>query len=109
MLQSIAGTAAQILEPPQNQTVPVNSVARYACRTTSVVVWLINNTQLLSDGLIQGFHNRNVIVDIENQSVLLVNATLRNNGTKISCLTGPNHFHLKISSTISVLTVFGES
>ena len=108
MLQSIAGTAAQILEPPQNQTVPVNSVAIYACRTTSVVVWQINNTQLLSDGLIQGFRNRNVIVDIENVSVLLVNATFRNNGTRISCLTGPNRFDLRSSNTTSVLTVFGE-
>ena len=108
MLQSIAGTAAQILEPSQNQTLPVNLVARYACRTTSVVVWQINNTQLLSDEIIQNFRNRNVIVDIENQSVLLVNATFRNNGTRISCLTGPSHFDLRSSSATSVLTVFGE-
>ena len=66
VLQSITGTAAQILEPPQNQTVPVNSVARYACRTTGVVVWEINNTQLLSDEVIQVFRYRSVQVDIEN-------------------------------------------
>ena len=108
MLQSIAGTAAQILEPPQNQTVPVNSVARYACRTTGVVVWQINNTQLSSNELIQGFRNRSVIVDIVNDSVLLVNATLRNNGTRISCQTGPDRYNLRPSSTTSVLTVFGE-
>ena len=107
MLQSIAGTAAQILEPSQNQTLPMNSVARYACRTTSVVVWQINNTQLSTDEIIQHLRNRNVVVDLENESVLLVNATLSNNGTRISCLTGPNRFDLRSSST-SVLTVFGE-
>ena len=102
------GTAAPILEPSQNQTVPVNSVARYACRTTDVVVWRINSTQLASDEIIQVFRNRSVQVDIENVSVLLVNATLRNNGTRISCLTGPSRFDLGPSSATSTLTVFGE-
>ena len=70
-------------------------------------MWQINDTQLLSDQLIQGFHDRSVVVDIVNDSVLLVNATLRNNGTRISCPTGSDRFDLRTSNT-SVLTVFGE-
>ena len=103
-----AGTAAQILEQPQNQTVPVNSVARYVCRTTGIVVWQINITQLSSDDIIEGLRMRGDIVDVENRSVLLMNATLRNNGTRIHCLTGQDRFKLTFSSRTAVLTVFGE-
>ena len=71
-------------------------------------MWQINNTQLLSDTLTEAFRMRGVIVDIENGSVLLVNATLRNNGTRIRCLTGSDHFHLTSRSRTAVLTVFGE-
>ena len=97
-------TATQIVVPPQNQTVPVNSVARFTCRTTSFVVWQVNNAQLLSM-FIETFRLRGITLDGENGSVLLVNATLRNNGAKIFCITGSE---LHVTSKIAIMTVFGE-
>ena len=104
-----AGNAQQIVEHLQNQTVPVNSVARFTCRTTSFVVWEINGAQLSSDNA-EVFKQRGITVeyDQENESVLLVNATLRNNGTRILCRTGLDHTSLNVTSEMAVLTVFGE-
>ena len=82
-----AGNAQQIVEHPQNQTVPVNSVVRFTCRTTSFIVWEINGNQLSSDNA-EVFKQRGITVENENESVLLVNATQENNGTRILCKTG---------------------
>ena len=103
--ESAAGIATQILVSPRNQTVPVDSVARFTCRTTSFVVWQVNNVQLLSMFIEEIFRLRGITLDGENGSVLLVNATLRNNGTKILCLTGSE---LTVTSKIVIMTVFGE-
>ena len=102
-----AGNAQQIVEHPQNQTVPVNSVARFTCRTTSFIVWEINGAQLSSDSA-EVFKQLGITVDSENESVLLVNATLENNGTKILCRTGLNRAMATVLSEVAVLTVFGE-
>ena len=102
-----AGNAQQIVEHPQNQTAPVNSVVRFTCRTTSFVLWEINGAQLSSDNA-EDFKQRGITVENENESVLLVNATLRNNGTKISCLTGLDRTSLNVTSEVAVLTMFGE-
>ena len=104
--ESAASTATQILVSPQNQTVPMNSVARFTCRTTtSFVVWQVNNAQLSTEMWIEAFQLRGIRVDSENGSVLLVNATWRNNGIKIRCLTG---LELNAASETAILTVFGE-
>ena len=95
------------MEPPQNQTVPVNSVARFTCRTTSFVVWQINGSQLASDNA-EIFKRFGIRIENENESVLLVNATLRNNGTRILCITGLDRTRLDVTSEAAVLTVFGE-
>ena len=102
-----AGNAQQIVEHPQNQTVPVNSVVRFTCRTTSFVVWEINGTQLASDNA-EDIKQLGITVENENESVLLVNATLRNNRTRILCRTGSNPASLSVTSEVAVLTVFGE-
>ena len=102
-----AGDAQQIVEHLQNQTVPVNSVARFTCRTTSFVVWEINGAQLSSDNA-EVFKQRGITIENENESVLLVNATLRNNGTRILCKTGLDRASLNVTSEVAVLTVFGE-
>ena len=102
-----AGNAQQIVEPPQNQTVPVNSVGRFTCRTTSFVVWVINGAQLSSD-TVEDFKQLGITVENENGSVLLVNATLENNGKTILCRTGLNRASLNVISEVAVLTVFGE-
>ena len=93
------------MEPPDNQTVPVNSVARFICKTTSFVVWQINSSQLSSDNK-EVFHKRGIRTD--NESVLLVNASLDNDGVKIICLTGMDPTRLDVKSTVAVLAVFGE-
>ena len=104
-------TATQIVVPPQSQTVPVNSVARFTCRTTGFVVWQIDNGRLMSDSptSVAAFQLRGIRVDCDNDSVLLVNATLENNGINITCLTGPDHTRLNVISATAILTVFGES
>ena len=102
-----AGNAQQIVEPPQNQTVPVNSVARFTCRTTSFVVWEIDGAQLSSDSA-EVFKRFGITVENENQSVLLVNATLENNRKTILCQIGLNRASLNVTSEVAVLTVFGE-
>ena len=104
-----AGNAQQIVEHPQNQTVPVNSVARFTCRTTIYVVWQIGEIQLSSDNA-ELFKQRGITdkYDQENESVLLVNATLKNNGTRILCRTGLDLTRLDVTSEAAVLTVFGE-
>ena len=106
-LYESTGNAQQIVEHPQNQTVPVNSVVRFTCRTTNFVLWEINEAQLSSDND-EVFKQRGITIENENESVLLVNATLRNNGTKISCLTGLDRTSLNVTSEMAVLTVFGE-
>lgn len=95
----------KIVEPPDNQTVPVNSVAKFICKTTSFVVWQINSGQLSSDNK-EDFHMRGIRT--ENESVLLVNASLDNDGVNITCLTGPDRTRLDLKSTTAVLAVFGE-
>ena len=100
------GATQQILASPQNQILPLNSVAKFTCTTTGLLVWNINNVQLSS--AIHSFHMRGIRVDGENKSVLLVNATLRNNETRIRCLTGPSDTELNVMSEIAFLTVFGE-
>ena len=102
-----AGNAQQIVEHPQNQTVPVNSVVRFTCRTTSVVVWEIDRAQLSSDNT-GVFKQRGITIENENESVLLVNATRVNNGTRILCITGLDRTRLDVTSEAAVLTVFGE-
>ena len=101
-----AGNAQQIVEHPQNQTVPVNSVVRFTCRTTSFVVWEIDAIQFLS--AVEDFKQLGFTVDGENESVLLVNATRENNGTKILCRTGSSRARPNVTSEVAVLTVFGE-
>ena len=102
-----AGNAQQIVEHPQNQTVPVNSVVRFTCRTTSFIVWEINGTQLSSDNA-EVFKQQGIRIENENGSMLLVNATLRNNRTSILCRTGLDRASLSVTSEVAVLTVFGE-
>ena len=103
-----AGTASQV-EFPRDQTVPLNSVARFTCRTAHSVVWQIDNGQLFPDSpsTVDAFAMQGIRVDIENVSVLLVNASLSKNRTSILCQAGPNLSDLTDSRT-AVLTVFGE-
>ena len=103
----MTGNAQQILEHPQNQTVPVNSVARFTCTTTNFVLWEINESQLSSDSA-EDFKELGFTVDSENESVLLVNATQENNNTRILCRTGLGRTRLNVASEVAVLTVFGE-
>jgi len=99
-------SAAQVVESLSNQTVPVNSVARFVCRTAGLVVWRINDTQLSSDSA-ESFRMRGIQVDGENGSVLLVNASIDYNGTIIHCLTGEITDLMVIGRT-AFLIVFGE-
>jgi len=98
-------SAAQVVESLRNQTVPVNSVARFICRTAGLVVWRINDTQLSSDNAGR-FRLRGIQVDDENGSVLLVNSSIDDNGTIIHCLTGEITDLMVIGTAF--LIVFGE-
>ena len=95
----------KIVEPPDNQTLSVNSVARFICEATSFVVWQIDGVQLSSDNK-EAFHKRGI--KTENKSVLLVNASLDNDGVNIICLTGLDRTMLDVKSTVAILAVFGE-
>ena len=109
-----AGNAARIVEPPQNQTLPVNSVARFTCITIDIVVWEIKpvdsniTTRLSLEIAAVNLLQQGIIVDSGNKSVLLVNATLENNETNVRCLTGENLLNLRVMSNTSTLIVFGE-
>ena len=106
LIMEYTGAAVQIVESPQNQTVPLDSVTRFTCRTTGFLVWQIDNVQLSPNSPVAAnIHSRGIRVDSANQSVLLANATLRNNKTRILCLTGPE---LNVTSKIALLIVFGE-
>lgn len=100
-----AGIEPKIVEPPHNQTVPINSVARFICNATNFVVWEINGVQLSSDNK-EDFLTRGI--RIKEESVLLVNATSDNNGVKITCRTGIDRTRLSMPSTAALLEVFGE-
>ena len=104
-----AGTASQNNEFPHDQTVPVNSVTRFTCRTAYSVVWQIGNGYLFPDSLssVNDLAMQGIRVESGNVSVLLVNASLSNNRTSILCRAGPNPGNLTESRT-AVLTVFGE-
>ena len=109
-----AGNAARIVEPPHNQTLPVNSVARFTCITIDIVVWEIKpvdsniSTRLSLEIAAVNLLQRGIIVDSGNKSVLLVNATLENNETNVRCLTGENVLNLRVMSDTATLIVFGE-
>ena len=101
------------MEPPHNQTVPVNSVARFTCITTGLVAWKIDG--ISSELSVQDaaetinlFHTKGFTVINNNKSVLLVNTTIRNYTASIHCHTGPNRIELDETSEVAVLTVFGE-
>ena len=100
-------SAAQVVESPRDQTVPVNSVARFICRTEGLVAWRINDTQISSDNA-ESFRMRGIQADGDGTggSVLLVNATTDDNGTLIHCLTG-EITALRVVAT-ALLLVFGE-
>ena len=104
-----AGTASQAVEFPRDQTVPVNSVARFTCRTAHSVMWQIGNGYLFPDSLssVNDLAMQGIRVESGNVSVLLVNASLSKNRTSILCRAGPNLGNLTESRT-AVLTVFGE-
>ena len=107
-----AGTTAQILEPPLNRTVPVNSIVIYICKTIGLVGWNIDGfTSVLSleaPATIDLFREQGFTLDSNNKSVLLVNTTLRNRRTIIRCQTGQNLIALNETSEVAVFTVFGE-
>ena len=113
-----AGNAARIVEPPHNQTLPVNSVARFTCITIDIdiVVWEIKpvdsnfSTMLSLEIPDEGVNllQRGITIDSGNKSVLLVNATLENNKTNVRCLTGKNLLNLAVMSDTATLIVFGE-
>ena len=102
------------MEPPHDQTVPVNSVAKFTCRTTGIVVWIIDgavrSTLSLVDPneTVNHFRMEGFTLDSEKKSVLLVNATIRNNKTSICCQTGPNRITPNETSEEVVFTVFGK-
>ena len=104
------------MEPPHNQTLPVNSVARFTCITIDIVVWEIKtvdshfSTRLLLEIPSAGVNllQRGINVDSGNKSVLLVNATLENNETNVRCLTGKDLLNLRVMSDTATLIVFGE-
>ena len=104
------------MEPPHNQTLPVNSVARFTCITIDIVVWEIKtvdsnfSTRLSLEIPSAGVNllQRGINVDSDNKSVLLVNATLENNETNVSCLTGKDLLNLRMMSDTATLIVFGE-
>ena len=104
-----AGTASQVVEFPRDQTVPLNSVARFTCRTAHSVVWQIGNSYLFPDSpsSVNDLAMQGIRVESGNVSVLLVNVSLSNNRTSILCRAGPNTINLTESRT-AVLTVFGE-
>ena len=104
-----AGTASQDVEFPRDQTVPLNSVARFTCRTAHSVTWQIGNGYLFLDSpsSVNAFAMQGIRVESGNVSVLLVNASLSKNRTSILCRAGPNPGNLTESRT-AVLTVFGE-
>ena len=103
------------MESPLNQTVPVNSVARFTCTTINLVVWEVtvdSNVDIrLSLGIVGSRENllqRGITIDSDNKSVLLVNATLENNGTNVRCLTGRDMLDLPVMSNTATLIVFSE-
>ena len=105
------------MEPPRNQTVPVNSVVSFTCTTlTDVLEWEVtvdNITIAFSLGYqsrqVTLLEQRGIRIESDNKSVLLVNATLKNNGMNIRCLTGqPNDLQLSVKSNTAILIVFGE-
>ena len=104
------------MEPPHNQTLPVNSVARFTCITIDIVVWEIItvdsnfSTKLSLEIPDEGVNllQQGITVYSGNKSVLLANATLENNGTNVRCLTGKNLLNLHVMSDIATLIVFGE-
>ena len=104
------------MEPPHNQTLPVNSVARFTCITIDIVVWEIKpvdsnfSTMLSLEIPDEGVNllQRGITIDSGNKSILLVNATLENNKTNVRCLTGKNLLNLAVMSDTATLIVFGE-
>ena len=107
-----AGATAQILEPPHNQTVPVNSVAIFICKTIGLVSWNIEGftyeLSLEAPTIIDLFRVQGFTLDRKNKSLLLVNTTLINRRTSIHCKTGQSLIALNETSEVAVLTVFGE-
>ena len=101
------------MEPPRNQTVPVNSVAQFTCITIGLVAWKIDgiSSELSlqdANATINLFRKEGFTVVNDNKSVLLVNTTIRNYRTSIRCQTGPNRVNLNMTSEVAVLRVFGE-
>ena len=103
------------MEPPHNQTLPVNSVARFTCTTINLVVWEVihvdSNVSIrlsLGIGRREELLQRGITIDSGNKSVLLVNATLENNWTNVRCLTGRDVLDLPVMSNTATLIVFGK-
>ena len=104
-----------ILNPPVDQTVPINSTAVFSCRVTGFLVWVIDATQIRSDIARDAFcSGRGVCVNgtldnspDETESVLLVAAN-ENNGSEIRCIASETITSASEESEVAVLITFGK-
>ena len=112
---TIISAASLILDPPVDQTVPVNSTAVFSCRVTGFLVWEIDTLEI-SDSRRNAFcSDRGVCVNgtldnspDETESVLLVAANELNNNSTIRCLASETIVSPAEASEAAVLTTFGK-
>ena len=111
----LLSAASLILDPPVDQTVPVNSTAVFSCRVKGFLVWEIDTLEI-SDSRRDAFCiDRGVCVNgtldsspDETESVLLVAANELNNGSTIRCLASETIVSPSEASEAAVLTTFGK-
>ena len=106
--------ASLILNPPVDQTVPVNSTAVFSCRVNGFLVWEIDKRDIGSDNAPNLCSIRGVCVNgtlddspDETESVLLVAAN-ENNGSRIRCLAFETIISLVEASKVAALITFGK-
>ena len=108
LLYAEATTDPEILESPQSQTLPIGSVARFTCRASHPLKWMIE-----VDGVFETYEEAFEQVGIRlgsNDSILLMDATEANNGTMVKCsvLVISENGRASDESEVATLLVFGE-
>ena len=105
-------TGQLITQPPESTTAALGTNATFSCRGNGDITWEIDDTQVITEGLVESFADVGVYVPLPTPSVseLIMTATEINNFTRsIICQVDPGIGVGEVEASAPVhLTVFCE-
>ena len=102
-----------MFESPKTAFVPLGGNATFSCTVAGYVFWEINGAQVITQEIAHLFAVAEIYVPLStpNHSVVVATATVRNNGSNVTCLVERVAADIAIlsRSTSVQLIAYGES